>query len=165
MNRQRRPPMRTAATAAALLRQLLQQSGLADKLHAYESLLVWDEVVGPQIRAHARPSRIRDGILEVRVDQAVWMQQLQLMKPKILSRLNQRLGETVIKDIFWKRGNLEPDTVNPATSDRKPPPPLPAAEMARIEEIVAPLKDDELRRELQQLLTRQAQLDLSRRQE
>lgn len=164
MSRPRRPSMRAAATTASLLRQFLQQSGLAGKLHAYEALLVWDDVVGPQIRAHARPSKIRDGILEVRVDQAVWMQQLQLMKPKILSRLNERLGEEVIKDIFWKRGSFERDTPGPAQSDRRPLPSLPAEEMARVKEIVAPLQDDELRRELQRLLVKQAQLDLSRRQ-
>jgi len=164
MTHQRRPPMRTAETTGSLLKQLFQQKGLAGKLHAYEALLVWDEVVGPQIRTHARPSRIRDGILEVRVEQAVWMQQLQLMKPKILSRLNERLGAEVIKDIFWKRGSIETSTPTQALTDRRTLPPLPENEMARVKEIVAPLQDDELRRELQRLLVKQAQLDLSRRQ-
>lgn len=163
MNRHRRPPMRKAATTGALLGQFLQQSGLAAKLHTYEALLVWDEVVGLQITVHTQPTRIRDGILEVRVDQAVWMQQLQLMKPKILTRLNERLGGEVIKDIFWRRGKVEQRDTASAERERRPPPPLTAEEMARIQAIVAPLKDCELRRELQQLLIRQAQLDQTRR--
>lgn len=163
MNRHRRPPMRKAATAGALLGQFLEQSGLAVKLHAYEALLVWDEVVGPQITVHTQPTKIRDGILEVRVDQAVWMQQLQLMKPKILTRLNERLGGEVIKDIFWRRGKVEQRGAASAERERRPPPPLPAEQMARIQAIVAPLMDCELRRELQQLLIRQAQLDQARR--
>lgn len=163
MNRQRRPPMRKAATTGALLSQFLQQSGLAVKLHAYEALLVWDEVVGRQIAVHAQPTKIRDGILEVRVDQAAWMQQLQLMKPKILIRLNERLGGEVLKDIFWRQGKVERRDTAPEETERRPFPPLSAEEMARIQAIVAPLKDCELRRELQQLLTRQAQLDLARR--
>jgi len=161
MSRQQRPSMKKAATAGTLLSQFLQQSGLAGKLQAYESWRVWNEVVGPQIAAHAQPAKIRDGVLDVRVDQAVWMQQLQLMKPKILARLNERLGAEVIRDIFWRRGRVEQPPV--AAEPGSPPlPPLPAEEMARIEEIVAPLDDDELRWRLQQILVRQAQLDLAR---
>ncbi len=163
MSRQRRPPMKKAASAGTLLSQLLQTSGLAVKLHTYEAFLVWDKIVGPQIAAHAQPTRIRDGTLEARVDQAVWMQQLQLMKPKILARLNERLGGEVIKDIYWRRGKIESGLVAPAAPDHRLLPPLPAEEAARIEEIVAPLNDCELRRHLQQILVRQAQLDLARR--
>lgn len=161
MSRQQRPSMKKAATAGTLLGQFLQQSGLAGKLQAYESWRVWNEVVGPQIAAHAQPAKIRDGVLDVRVDQAVWMQQLQLMKPKILARLNERLGAEVIRDIFWRRGRVEPPPVaaEPASI---PLPPLPAEEMARIGKIVAPLEDDELRRRLQQILVKQAQLDQAR---
>jgi hypothetical protein len=42
---------------------------------------------------------------------------------------------------------------------------LPAEETARIEAVVAPLSDPELRQRLQQFLVRQAQLDLSRRKD
>jgi len=153
--------MARAAAAGALLEQLLQQKGLAGKLHAYRSWLVWDEVVGPQIAAHARPVRIRDGVLEVRVDQAVWMQQLQLLKPKLLARLNERLGGQTIGDIFWRRGALEP--APPAPTTQPPRPPLSAEEIRRIDEIVAPLSEPDLRTHLRSLLIRQARLDLGRR--
>jgi hypothetical protein len=162
MSRQQRPPMKKAAAAGTLLNQFLQQSGLAGKLRAYESWRVWNEVVGPQIAAHAQPAKIRDGVLDVRVDQAVWMQQLQLMKPKILARLNERLGGEVFRDIFWRRGRVEHPPVTAEELSHAPFPPLPAEEIARIGEIVALLDDAELRRQLQQILVRQAQLDLAR---
>lgn len=161
MSRQKRPPMKRAAAAGALLEQLLQQAGLAGKLHAYESWRVWDEVVGPQIAAHARPARIRDGVLEVRVDQAVWMQQLQLMKPKILSRLNERLGGEPIADIFWRRGRLEERPAATPAGNERPwlERTLDEAEQARIEATLAPLADDELRARLRAVLVRQAKLE------
>lgn len=160
MSRQKRPAMKKAAAAGALLAELLQQAGLADKLHAYESWRVWDEVVGPQIAAHARPARIRDGVLEVRVDQAVWMQQLQLLKPKILIRLNERLGGEPIADIFWRRGRLEERPAATPTGNERPwlERTLDEAEQARIEAAVAPLADDELRARLRAILVRQAKL-------
>jgi hypothetical protein len=84
------------------------------------------------------------------------------MKPKILARLNERLGGEIIRDIFWCRGRVEQTPV--ADAEKKGPafPPLPAEEIARIEEIVARLDDADLRRHLQKILVRQAQLDMTR---
>ena len=70
MTRKQRPVMVKAAATGPLLKQLLQQWGLEGKLREYAAWQVWDEVVGPQIAARARPARVRDGVLEVRVDQA-----------------------------------------------------------------------------------------------
>lgn len=163
MTRKQRPVMVKAAATGPLLKQLLQQWGLEGKLREYAAWQVWDEVVGPQIAARARPARVRDGVLEVRVDQAVWMQQLQLLKPKILARLNERLGGEVLRDIFWRPGRVESDPTAAAEPRRHPLPPLPVEEAVRIGEIVAPLADPELRRHLQQILVRQAQIDRARR--
>jgi hypothetical protein len=122
---------------------------------------VWNVVVGPLFAAHAPPGKIRDGVFVLGVDLAFCLLQLQLMKPKILTRLNTRLGAEVIRDIFWRRGRVEQTPVA-AEPCSLPLPPLPAEEMSRIGEIVAPLDDEELRRRLQQILIRQAQLDLAR---
>ena len=85
--------MQTPVLAGELVDKLLQGLGLDERLQQYKALIVWSDVVGPQIAARTRPIRIRDNILEINVDQAAWMQQLQLMKPKILARLNAELGK------------------------------------------------------------------------
>lgn len=163
MKRQRRPSMKKAATVGSLIENLLSRSGMDAKLREYRAWQVWDEVVGPQIAARARPSRIREGVLEVRVDQPVWMQQLQLLKPKILTRLNERLDGAEIKDIFLRRGKpAEPATAEQAFQPRPPDPPLTAAEKERIESVLEPLGDPELKEHLRHLLTRQLRLEKGR---
>jgi len=102
----RRPKLRQAARAGDLVDKMLQGIGLDERLHQYRALIIWEEVVGPQIAARTRPIRIRDGILEINVDQPTWMQQLQLMKPKILAQLNAELGKATIKDLYLKRGKV-----------------------------------------------------------
>ena len=103
MSRPRRPRMARAAKAGDLLDSLLQGWGLNERLQQYRAVLIWDEVVGAQIAARTRPERIRDGVLEVCVDQPVWMQQLQLLKPQLLAKLNAQLGDAPLRDIFLKR--------------------------------------------------------------
>ncbi|MEZ4485239.1 MAG: DUF721 domain-containing protein [Syntrophotaleaceae bacterium] len=151
----------------AVLGNLLQQRGMEDKMRRYRAWQLWDKVVGPQIAARARPSRMRDNTLEVWVDHAVWMQQLQLMKPKILARLNAALGEDLIKDIYLRRGRPRQDHAPaaieiPALRWQKTQ--LSAAEEEQISRAVAPLTDAELRHQLQQMFRRQAQVNKARRE-
>jgi len=155
-----RPPLKKAASIGALIQGILRQRGLDGKLREYRAWQVWDEVVGPQIAARARPIRIREGVLEIRVEQPVWMQQLQLMKPKILARLNERLDGAAIKDLYLRRGKIEKEPPEAAT------PPLPAwhtasltkEEEAHIEATLSSLADPELRLCLRAILIRQAKL-------
>jgi predicted nucleic acid-binding Zn ribbon protein len=51
----------------------------------------WPEVVGPGIAAEATPAAERGGMLTVSCLGAVWAQELDLMGPTILNRLNARL--------------------------------------------------------------------------
>jgi len=161
MTRPQRPPMKRAAAAGVLLELLLQQKGMAGKLNAYRSWLVWNEVVGPQIAAHAQPARIRDGVLEVRVDQAVWMQQLQLMKPKILARLNERLGGELITDIFWRRGQ-KVDKPEPPIQPPQPVIDLTADERRHIEDLVSAIGDPEARDALYRIFCQQLRISKCR---
>ncbi len=147
--------------------KLFQQRGMEDKMRRYRAWKLWDKVVGPQIAARARPSRMRDNTLEVWVDHAVWMQQLQLMKPKILARLNTALGEDLIQDIYLRRGRPRQDNAPVAIEPpalRWQQTQLSATEEEQISLTVAPLADAELRQWLQQLFHRQAQVNKARQE-
>ena len=53
----------------------------------------WGAVVGEAIAAAAHPLAERDGVLTVECEAAVWAQELDLMAPELLGRLNAALGE------------------------------------------------------------------------
>lgn len=53
----------------------------------------WEGAVGGVIAAAARPIAERDGVLTVQCEAAVWAQELDLMGPELLARLNTALGE------------------------------------------------------------------------
>jgi predicted nucleic acid-binding Zn ribbon protein len=53
---------------------------------------VWPEVVGASIAAEAAPNAERGGVLTVSCSGAVWAQELDLMAPTIIERLNGRLS-------------------------------------------------------------------------
>ncbi len=53
---------------------------------------VWQQVVGAAIAAEASPMRERAGVVTVSCSASVWAQELDLMGPTIVERLNGVLG-------------------------------------------------------------------------
>jgi len=159
VRRPRRPKLRQAARAGDLVDKLLKGLGLDERLHQSRALIIWEDVVGPQIAARTRPVRIREGVLEVNVDQPTWRQQLQLMKPKILAQLNAELGKATIKDIYLKRGK-----VNVRAEKQGEPPPawrmvqLDESEKKQVEELLTAIEDPELHDEMERFLLKQMRL-------
>ncbi len=121
-------------------------------------------MVGEQIAHRARPLRIREKILEVRVDHPVWMQQLQMLKPQILKKLHEQLPDCDIEDIYLRRGNPQPQTVTavePAIDWRKEN--LSHEEHTEIEQSLAGLEDGELKDEMRRLFVRQKKLSKAKK--
>lgn len=56
----------------------------------------WETSVGAVIATAAHPVAERDGVLTVRCDAAVWSQELDLMAPELLGRLNDALGSELL---------------------------------------------------------------------
>ncbi len=59
----------------------------------------WEDLVGADIAAHARPHSLRDGVLVMVVDQPAWAGQLRFMTADILSRLAAATGTSAVSEI------------------------------------------------------------------
>ena len=83
-----------------VLRSALARLPVARELADHAVWAHWDAVVGPTLARHARPERLRRGVLMVAVDSAEWMQELQFLKRDLRDRLNARLGRRAVRDVF-----------------------------------------------------------------
>jgi predicted nucleic acid-binding Zn ribbon protein len=84
------------------LQGYLARSGLASRLAQAQAVTEWATLVGPQIAAVTQPESITpDGTMFVRVATSAWMNELQLMMPDIMARLNAGRGAGRIKTIRW----------------------------------------------------------------
>jgi predicted nucleic acid-binding Zn ribbon protein len=57
---------------------------------------VWPAAAGPAIAAAARPTAEREGVLTLTCEAAVWAQELDMMAPELIARLNEALGAPAI---------------------------------------------------------------------
>ena len=89
----RRDPRPLSHAIAALAGRLAPQTTLA------EVQRVWPTAVGEAIAAQAEPTGEREGVLTVTCSSAVWAQELDLMGPELVGRLNAALGADRIRSL------------------------------------------------------------------
>lgn len=92
----------------------------------------WEEAVGPQIAAAAKPVSLKEGVLLVHVRHAVWLQELTPQKAALLRRVQALPAGAAVKDIrFRVAPRNEVRGFEPEAPDPVPPAPIPY-EVARI---------------------------------
>jgi predicted nucleic acid-binding Zn ribbon protein len=81
----RRSPRPLQEALGALADDLAPQTLLGEIQRA------WPATVGPSIAAQAQPTAERSGVVTVSCAASVWAQELDLMAPQIIARLNEAL--------------------------------------------------------------------------
>lgn len=149
----KRMKMPRPVAVAALLGAAFSGTPTEKRLKEGNIWLEWDSAVGKQIAGRARPVSFRDGTLTVAVESAPWMQQLTFLKKGIMEKLNARLGEEMVRDIYLKAGRPEkkPSQKTPVKRNARP---LLAGELQKIAEQTDSVTDPELREALAELLAR-----------
>jgi predicted nucleic acid-binding Zn ribbon protein len=89
--RRRAQPRPVGGAVAAFASRLAPGTVLAEVQRA------WPSAVGEAIAAEAEPTGERDGVLVVTCSSAVWAQELDLMGPDLVGRLNAALGREAIR--------------------------------------------------------------------
>lgn len=82
-----------------LIFQFLESVGIKDRVEENFVFMFWDGVVGKEIAQRTEPTKIKKGILFVKVDDSAWRSELQYFKNEIMDKLNKRVGKKVVEDI------------------------------------------------------------------
>jgi predicted nucleic acid-binding Zn ribbon protein len=88
--------------------KILKSRGLESGLSEYKVFGNWEKTVGEVIALHAHPAMVRGKKLTLIVDSPAWMQQLSLMKPELIKKMNRDLGKESIREITLKLGEVAP---------------------------------------------------------
>jgi predicted nucleic acid-binding Zn ribbon protein len=83
----RRTPRRVGASIGALTDQLAPRTALADAQRA------WPRAAGAAMAKYAVPTAERGGTLTITCQSSTWAQELDLMAPELIAKLNATVGE------------------------------------------------------------------------
>jgi len=95
----RRGKLRKLKPLKAFLPGFWDKIGLSDRLNQQKAVLVWNQAVGQDIRKHTSANRIEQNILYVAVSSPIWMNELVYLKTGIIKKLNELVGQEVVKNI------------------------------------------------------------------
>lgn len=88
-----------------VLKSIMQQTDFTDDLDAYRVFAKWNDIVGPKLAAHTKPSRVSGHVLYVEVDDHLWLAQLKYMKTDMLGRIERVLKAGIFEDLkFFLKG-------------------------------------------------------------
>lgn len=100
------PPKKSQPMSIAdVMAKVLAQKGMSERIAQVGAIDDWAQVVGAQIASVTEPLSITaDGVLWVRVTTAAWMNELSLLAPTLLQRLNAVPGRQPVKQLRFRLG-------------------------------------------------------------
>ncbi len=81
------------------IQSLFKQLGHEDKIKQYQVMQEWEKIVGAEISRVAKPERIQEKALIVKVASMSWRTELQMQKRQILQKIKEKIGDKIIVDI------------------------------------------------------------------
>lgn len=102
------PDARDPVPFGAAIARLVEERGWQDTTAAASVLARWDELVGPEIAGHCRPSALVDGELVLVAESSAWATQLRLLTRTLQARLTAQVGPGVVTSVVV-RGPVQPD--------------------------------------------------------
>ena len=147
-----------------ILDATLRKLGLEKRIKECAILSFWNDAVGENIASHTKPVKVYDGRMTVLVESSSWTQELTFLKSGIMERLNSTIGRKVIKDIYFKIGEIKksfPEEKKEKTINLEGVE-LDKGKIKKIEESLEKIADPEIREILKNFLTKEAKYETIR---
>ena len=129
---------------------------LAERLLEEAIRQEWPQTIGPDAARRSRPLALRQGILEISVDNSPWLQELTLRSAAIAAALQERHGSAVsgVRFVLATKAPRvaapEPNHSRPSVSSRQ----LSAEEARQVDDAARRLADHGLATSFRRLLTK-----------
>ena len=94
-----------AQPVADVMPRVLMNLGLDRRRAEAEIVRVWNNLIDPNLTAHAQPTGLHKGTLFVTVDSSVWLSEIvRYRRKEILDRLRHSFGRDLIARISFRLG-------------------------------------------------------------
>ncbi len=90
-----------------LLEGVLEDTGVREQIQRMSVLEAWDECVGEKIAEVTEPVGVDGGVLFVEVRSSAWLMELDMMKRRILERINEGREEGRIDTIRFRQAESD----------------------------------------------------------
>ena len=85
-----------------VLRELFKRYPQFERLRIPSLSSLWREAVGDVIAEKTKVIDFKNGILYVSCKDSLWLNELHFRKGKIIEKINETVGENLVKDVVFK---------------------------------------------------------------
>lgn len=135
-----------------LLPKVMSGLGVAAPMQSAQLFSKWVEIVGADVAGRSRPVSLKDGLLRIKTDSAIWAAEFRYLAPEVIRRVNAELGAPLVKEIkVWvnpAKGAETRSDWGPTTTAVDTPRGVPERPSAKVvqqaEEMVSTIHDERL---------------------
>jgi len=80
----------------------IENQGFKKKFVEADAMRLWNEIAGPVISERTEPVEIKDGILQIKVEDSSWRNELIYMEKDLRIKINSQIGKNVLKKIIFR---------------------------------------------------------------
>ena len=91
-----------------VLGAFFKRTGMNRRIQEQKILNCWEKAVGEGVAEKTQPVSVKNRVLQVKVINSVWMQELQFMKELIMQKLQEQTGNNILRDLRFFIGEIEP---------------------------------------------------------
>ena len=81
------------------IEEAIDSAGIKSALSQEAAVALWGSIVGEAVSSVTKAERVESGTLIVKVETAVWRQELHMQKEEIINKVNKKIGTRAIREI------------------------------------------------------------------
>ena len=82
-----------------VINEVVEDAGIRSAINQEAAIILWEEVVGEVVSSVTKAERVESGTLTVKVETAVWRQELHMQKEEVINKINKKIGTKAIREI------------------------------------------------------------------
>jgi predicted nucleic acid-binding Zn ribbon protein len=91
-----------AESIGAIIQQWLRANNLEEKLQQQSVPNYWVDIVGESVAKHASVERVDKGKMFVKVESAVWRNELSMRREEIRQKVNEHFGAEIVREVIFR---------------------------------------------------------------
>ncbi len=84
-----------------IIKRCFVELGIDRPIQQYKALSLWPVVVGERLSQVTQPNHIENGKIFIKVDNALWRNEIIFYKEEIIQKMNEELGSRLVEDIIF----------------------------------------------------------------
>ena len=89
-------------TLSSLIRKILKNPKLSERLDNLDVLEVWNDIIGSNLQKYVTDSKVYKGKLFVKLKSSTLRNEFSYKKTDLIKQINSRIGKRLIIDIIFK---------------------------------------------------------------